>query len=241
MEAGRDELIELVKRLDGRYIPDTSQDRMSDWEAMRIHTFRDGQVISRVPRRYEQYGVSQPMMSRRTGGDVAGQDDPYVTGARRRGLLPGHFPQPDHPRGDGARAQRAHRHQGAQVAHPRLRGLHLRPQPGRVQAVVEASRRSNAAIYFLNARGPGGDAHLHDRAVRSPPARAGHRLRLQRRPTRRRKAPTPWPRTAAASASATPTTSQRASSASPTRTAPTTWSATTPRTPRATASSARSP
>src|SRR6266513_2107856 len=37
MEAGRDELITMLKRLDGRYIPDTSNERMSDYEAMRIH------------------------------------------------------------------------------------------------------------------------------------------------------------------------------------------------------------
>jgi len=59
MEAGRDELITMLKRLDGRYIPDTSNERMSDYEAMRIHIYHDQQVEERVSRRFETYGVSQ--------------------------------------------------------------------------------------------------------------------------------------------------------------------------------------
>ena len=50
MEAGRDELIALLKRLDGRHIPDTAPDRMSDYEAMRIHVYRDPQVEAAVAR-----------------------------------------------------------------------------------------------------------------------------------------------------------------------------------------------
>ena len=41
MEAGRPKLLDMVKRFDGRYIPDTSQERMSDYEALRIHVYRD--------------------------------------------------------------------------------------------------------------------------------------------------------------------------------------------------------
>src|SRR5262249_30747275 len=43
MEAGRDELVAMVKRLDGRHIPDMSPERMSDYEAMRVHVYRDQQ------------------------------------------------------------------------------------------------------------------------------------------------------------------------------------------------------
>ncbi|HVQ29420.1 MAG TPA: VWA domain-containing protein, partial [Vicinamibacteria bacterium] len=41
MPQGRDELVATLKRLDGRYIPDTSPERMSDYEAMMIHVLRD--------------------------------------------------------------------------------------------------------------------------------------------------------------------------------------------------------
>ena len=53
MESGRQKLLDMVKRFDGRFIPDTSTERMSDWEAMRIHVYRDPQVMERVLRRYE--------------------------------------------------------------------------------------------------------------------------------------------------------------------------------------------
>ena len=99
--------------------------------------------------------------------------------------------------------------------------------------MVEASRRSNAAIYFLNSRGPGGDARGHDRAVRPRPAEPGHRRRRSARPSRRRKARTPWPSDSGGFTRAQhQRPRRRASSGSPTRPAPTTWSATTPRTPR---------
>ncbi len=105
MESGREQLLELVKRLDGRYIPDTSPERMTDYEAMRINVFRDPQVMERVRRRYENYGV--------THGNTSAQRQPERPrvhgrslrhGPRHRGLLPGHGAESDHPRDPGARA-----------------------------------------------------------------------------------------------------------------------------------------
>ena len=63
MEAGRQKLIDMVKTFDGRLIPDMSPERMSDYEALRIHVYRDPQVIERVMRRYETYGVTQSMQN----------------------------------------------------------------------------------------------------------------------------------------------------------------------------------
>ena len=60
MEAGRTKLLDMVKRFDGRFIPDTSNERMSDYEAMRIHIYRDPLVVQRVLRRYEAYGRRPP-------------------------------------------------------------------------------------------------------------------------------------------------------------------------------------
>jgi VWFA-related protein len=59
MAAGRDELITLVKRLDGRYIPDSSRERMTDLEAKRIQMDRDVEVAKRVQRRYTELGITQ--------------------------------------------------------------------------------------------------------------------------------------------------------------------------------------
>jgi len=81
MEAGRPKLVDMVKRFDGRYIPDTSRERMSDYEALRIHVYRDPQVIERVMRRYEQYGVTALQRQSDSSSSMSGtMDDPYVTG-----------------------------------------------------------------------------------------------------------------------------------------------------------------
>ena len=80
MEAGRSKLIEMVKTFDGRLIPDMSPERMSDYEAMRIHVYRDPQVVERVLRRYDTYGVTQAMS--RSGSDSMIRPRPrLVTGS----------------------------------------------------------------------------------------------------------------------------------------------------------------
>jgi len=63
MEAGREELLGLLKRLDGRYVPDTSRERITDYEALRIHMMRDVDVAFRVQRRFEEFGVALPLSS----------------------------------------------------------------------------------------------------------------------------------------------------------------------------------
>ena len=53
MPQGRSELVATLKRLDGRHIPDTSPERITDYEAMMIHVLRDSRTIERVNRRYD--------------------------------------------------------------------------------------------------------------------------------------------------------------------------------------------
>src|SRR5258707_1155543 len=79
MEAGRDQMIESVKRLVGRYIPDTSRERLSEYEAMRIHVFRDEMIMNRVQRRFETAAVptTQQLGGNRTA--IRGVEDPVVT------------------------------------------------------------------------------------------------------------------------------------------------------------------
>ena len=112
MEAGRSKLIDMVKRFDGRLIPDMSPERMSDYEAMRIHVYRDPQVAERVLRRYDTYGVTN---RRSRGGSQRRLDARRHRGRpdghrpRRRGLLPGDDAPAHDARRDRARAQRARR------------------------------------------------------------------------------------------------------------------------------------
>jgi len=153
MEAGRDKLIDTLKHLDGRKIPDRSTERMSDWEAMRIHIYRDPQVASAVIRRFETYGVT--MMSQRdTSNPLYGTiEDPFVTARASEVYF----------------AARTRNRVTLEVLERALNGLAAARGRKSVILVSEgfiydqnldqfrrvnvASRRANAAIYFLNAKG----------------------------------------------------------------------------------------
>ena len=155
MEAGRDALLELVKHLEGRYVPDTGRDRMTDYEAMRIHVFRDETVMNRVERRFDSSGVAT--MRRPGQGQnhetFRATEDPLITGraaevyytalARNRTTL-----------------RALERSLNALVGLRGRKSLILVSEgfiydPGLLEfkGIVDASRRANAAIYFVNTRG----------------------------------------------------------------------------------------
>jgi VWFA-related protein len=153
MEAGRDQLIDTLKRLDGRKIPDRSLERMTDWEAMRIHMDRDPQTTSQVMRRFEKYGVSM-MASRDRNNPLSGTtSDPFVTAraaevylqARTRNRLTLEALE----RVLNGLASAKGRKSVILVSEGFIydRNLDL------FRRVNAASRRANAAIYFVNARG----------------------------------------------------------------------------------------
>jgi VWFA-related protein len=58
MPDGREQLLAILKRLDGRYIPDSSPDRITEYEAMRIEEYQDQQVADKVQRRFDNYGAN---------------------------------------------------------------------------------------------------------------------------------------------------------------------------------------
>jgi VWFA-related protein len=153
MGAGRDEMIDLVKRLQGRALPETGPDRMSDYEAMRIHVFRDEMVMNRVQRRFETAGL---MTATQQSAHVTGPravEDPYVTGraaevyfavaARNRITL-------------GALQRSLEALVGITGRKSLIlvsEGFIYDPQLDLFKRLVDASRRANTAIYFLNSRG----------------------------------------------------------------------------------------
>jgi VWFA-related protein len=57
MPEGREQILGILKRLDGRYIPDSSPDRLTEYEAMRIEEYQDQQVADKVQRRFDNYGA----------------------------------------------------------------------------------------------------------------------------------------------------------------------------------------
>jgi VWFA-related protein len=85
MPEGLEALTAILQRLDGRYVPDASPDRMTDYEAMRIMVYDDPDVGYQVERRFDAYGrVGREREGDRQYADTlrtrsnVGIIDPYV-------------------------------------------------------------------------------------------------------------------------------------------------------------------
>ncbi len=157
MAAGRDELITLLKRLDGRMMPDNSPDRVSDYEAMRIHAYNDTEVAGRVRRRFESLGVA--LSPNPVGGGRGGttgfdnSSDPFVRGrasevyfravTRNRLTLQVVVRLLDSLQGT----------KGRKSVILVSQGFIYDPNVSEFKDIVTASRRGNAAVYFLDTRG----------------------------------------------------------------------------------------
>jgi VWFA-related protein len=153
MEAGRSQLIDTLKRLDGRRIPDTSLDRMSDWEAMRIHMHRDPEVAGQVLRRFETYGVTLESQRDRNNPLSGTLDDPFVTMRAAdqylQATLRNRMTLEVLERALNGLASTGGRKSVILVSE----GFIHDPNLDEFRRVNAASRRANAAIYFVNARG----------------------------------------------------------------------------------------
>ncbi|HEX9187682.1 MAG TPA: VWA domain-containing protein, partial [Vicinamibacteria bacterium] len=152
MLEGRGEVLKQIERLEGRRRVDTEPDRMTDWEALRIHVYRDREVAARVGRRFQQYGVT-PAADVERFEYRFNFEDPYLL-----------------QRASHVYLQALERHRLTLGLLERAM-LALVPVPGRKSAilvsegfirdptlpefkrVVEASRRANVALHFVDARG----------------------------------------------------------------------------------------
>ena len=155
MPEGYKELTALLKRLDGREIPDTGQDRVTEWEALRIHIYRDKQVEERVTRRFETYGVNPGMRSQsETQNQFDG--DPLVQGrasevyyqATAKNKITLNALERALSSLAGAKGRKSLILVG--------QGFIFDPNLDEFKNVVQASRRGNCAIYFVDTMGLGG-------------------------------------------------------------------------------------
>jgi VWFA-related protein len=160
MPEGRDTLMTILKRLDGRYVPDPSPDRITDWEALRIMAYDDPDVAYTVSRRFDSYGAvgrdrqgdRQYSDSTRTTSAV-GMIDPYVRAraqeaylkavSRRRITLS--------VMTRAARALADSRGRKAMILVSQ--GFVFEPDFAEMKDLVDASRRVNVPIYFIDTRG----------------------------------------------------------------------------------------
>jgi VWFA-related protein len=153
LEAGRGELLELVKRLDGRLVPETRRDWMSDYEAMRIHVFRDNMILNRVQRRFETYGIPTMTQQSQHVRDMMAVEDPVVT-SRAAELYFAAAARNHVTLGAMARALEALVYvRGRKSVVLVSEGFVYDTQLAEFKRLIDSSRRVNAAIYFVNGRG----------------------------------------------------------------------------------------
>jgi VWFA-related protein len=156
MEAGKQRLIDLVKGLTGRYVPDMSPDRVSDYEAMRIYVYRDPQVADRVLRRFQTYGAIQNNNQSQTDASSSGSEDPYVTGRATEVYMQAQsrlrITLDVVERALNGLVQAKGRKSLILVSEGFIYDQNL----DEFKRINEASRRANTAIYFVNAGGLSG-------------------------------------------------------------------------------------
>jgi VWFA-related protein len=154
MNAGREKLLGVLARLDGLYIPNQARDRITDWEAMQIHVYRNRNVGVQVYQRLKEFGIVQDRPGVDPRRDITVMtEDPFVTSraaevyyraqARNQGTLNA--------------IERAlnglSEAQGRKSLVLVSEGFIYDPNMPEFREVSEASRRANTVIYFLNARG----------------------------------------------------------------------------------------
>ena len=160
MEAGRDELIALLKRLEGRNIPDSGQDRMSDYEAMRIQVYSDPDVMARVSRRYQNLGISNT-----TGPSQGASQSPLSTDSLGDPMVRSkasdvYFQAVSKNRITLGLMERVlaslNASKGRKAVILVSDGFIYDPNLDEFKAVIQASRRANAAIYAVQSGGLSG-------------------------------------------------------------------------------------
>jgi VWFA-related protein len=159
MKRGRDDLIAVLKRLDGRRFLEPATERITDFEAIQIVYYRDIPTVRRVQRRLETYGTAllQPMDPKNRAEAYEffqrGVVDPYVESTASRVFL--------ELRTRLQRSFRTIERVIGSLAEDRDRKALLLVSEGFVEdptqeglkRVVEAARRVNATLYFIDSGG----------------------------------------------------------------------------------------
>ncbi|HVR72488.1 MAG TPA: VWA domain-containing protein [Vicinamibacteria bacterium] len=171
MNAGRGDLLAVLKALDGRRQRDVStREQVTDFEAVRIHLYQDTMVGQRVQRRFDQLGISL-----REGQQLM-----------REIYLPG----VNHPLVE-ARAAQAYQQlrrrlnvtlaaleralralegtRGRKALVLVSEGFVLDPNLDYFKRVVDTARRSNVALYFVDTRGLEGLSSTYGADLAVPP------------------------------------------------------------------------
>jgi VWFA-related protein len=160
MPEGREELVGILKRLDGRYITTSTPDRVTEYEAMRIVEYDDPDVAYQVQRRFDAYGtIGRDRAASRDYRDtldrtaVVGLIDPYVRSqavdVHRQGTSRRRVTMRTMTRALEALADARGRKAMILVS----QGFVFQPGFPETRRLVEASTRANVPIHFIDTRG----------------------------------------------------------------------------------------
>lgn len=171
MKGGRDDLMAVLKRLEGRRILETHRERITDYEALQIFYYHDVRTAQRVQDRLDRYGTT---LVQHKDKEIArsqmeffarGLVDPFIEARAQETYLK----MKSRMRQTLEAIERATR---ALSEGPERKALILvsegfveDPAQEGFRRVVEAARRVNAALYFVDAGGlraldPGYSAEL---------------------------------------------------------------------------------
>lgn len=156
MEAGRDQLLAIVDRLEGRRVLEVSlRERVLEYEALRIIEFNDYMVCQRVERRFEDAGLTQQIQSgdEDTRQQAYGSCNPFVE-ARAQEVF---HQSMSRARITLATMERVFQALGTTRGRKSMilvsEGFIYNPLLDAFRDVIQASRRANVAVYFLGTRG----------------------------------------------------------------------------------------
>ena len=159
---GRTELVKVLSSLRGANLPDVSAERISDYEAYRIHVMQDEQMAERVGRRFSNFHVA--------GRDQSQRESRRRSTAREKGGTAGLLEPFVQLRAAEAYAHATTRNRAtlgaltesiASMATVRGRKSVIVMSPGfimdqelpLIREAEDAARRANIAMYFVDVRG----------------------------------------------------------------------------------------
>jgi VWFA-related protein len=155
LPGGRADLMEVLKHLDGRRVLENARERMTDYEAVQVAIYRDVQVAARVAARFERYGTSSREARARAMQENPGSGffDPYIEqrayeqyiAIKNRmdvtlGVLERTF-------------QSLERSRERKAVLLVSEGFVFDSSSVARKRAVEAARRANASLYFIDTRG----------------------------------------------------------------------------------------
>jgi VWFA-related protein len=166
MPEGREDLVAALARLEGLRPRSMSIDRISDWEAMRLYLHRDQRVGAEVVRRYYEHRlILEPPGGTERAEAGLGEGHPlirtkaaevYQAALQRKRATLGSLERV---------AESLAPVKGRKAVILVSEGFVHEPTLTEFREVVRASRRANAAVYFIDARGLRGGPATFDAEI----------------------------------------------------------------------------